>query len=882
MAMSSTTRGLPDPSRSRAVLLGVSRYDAMDDLPAVERNLGALKRLLTNSGNWGIPDEHCATVLNPVAAHDVLDAVRAAAQSATDALVFYFAGHGLLDKNGELYLGLTSVEQNRLYRAVRFDDIRREMITTARGCYAKVVILDCCFSGSAMSGAMGGEAELADFAQVDGTYLMTATAENKPAKSEPGQEYSAFTGALVNRLEQGVADGPDLLDMETLFHTVRMDLAAGGMPTPQQRSRNDGKMIALSRNRWRVHGAMPRAAQASRRPLPSLPPDYAYLARRPPAEVLAEVAALRAEGHGRTADAVLDASAVARMDQEVASLVDALRELDRLDDLQTVLTAACLRPPDEVVAVFHALTEIDLFEDADRLLAIAATGDPADIARLSAALRAARHPLDRLLDAALDHAQVEDILVDLVSALWLVGMQSEVDGLIARALPRLNGAAVLTLADELRAAGREPIAFRLYTAAVDEVAHRPPDTIAQLCRAMAVSLPGQARQLAVAAIAAADQRTVLAALVSAFRATDQADFVEWTLDRALTILPIRDVTALAAELRESGDEDAAARLCERAVKGGTAEAIYWVISDTRAAGRPVDAKRLLTYATRNVQQQTCADLIDLITASERRRVLTDLIGGAPQRASEVIALLHTRSGWSSHADDISAAMAQRTPDQIATIISRLQPEVWNGVLDAAARTWSAAQIDLVVRYHMSKQSAPIATALFTAAVHQGSPAMDEVVAAGDRTIFWVLDYLEPSRFAQLYRGLNRAGMVGIADTMLAKAVEKPASRVIRLVSALRRRGDMIEADLVFGAALARCGVRELRDFIQTLYLERDMAGVQSVLQWVVRHRIQDAVELAELLKFADMRDCAAQLVDSVAPPEPELRPAKSKRFGWPR
>ncbi|HWS34950.1 MAG TPA: caspase family protein [Actinoplanes sp.] len=221
----------------------------MDDIPAVERDVRELAALLTDPDLWGLPGENCRTVVDPTSGEQVLRAVYEAASAATEALVVYFAGHGLLDDSGELYLALPEATREQLWGAVRFADVRREVITTAQGCRAKVVLLDCCFSGRAMSGFMSGPGQLADHAVVDGAYLMTATAENMPAIAAPGAEYTAFTGAFLETLRDGVPGGPPLLAMGLLFTEVDRRLRARNFPRPQQRSRNDGHRIVLARNR---------------------------------------------------------------------------------------------------------------------------------------------------------------------------------------------------------------------------------------------------------------------------------------------------------------------------------------------------------------------------------------------------------------------------------------------------------------------------------------------------------------------------------------------------------------------------------------------------------------------------------------------------------
>lgn len=243
---------LPDPSASRAVLIGVDRYDNLAGLPAVAANLDRLAALLTADDVWGLPPEHVVVLSNPAGKDEVLDAVHTAATEAEDALLVYFAGHGLLTAGADLRLALPHTDPERLYRGVAYDDVRDLIVHTGRA-LARVVILDCCYSGSALTGYMGADAAtgIANRTMAEGTYVMTASAETKPAMAPPGEKYTAFTGELLRVIEDGVPGGPDPLPMGVLFTEVRDRLAARtGIPAPQQRARNAGHAIALVRNRW--------------------------------------------------------------------------------------------------------------------------------------------------------------------------------------------------------------------------------------------------------------------------------------------------------------------------------------------------------------------------------------------------------------------------------------------------------------------------------------------------------------------------------------------------------------------------------------------------------------------------------------------------------
>jgi ABC-type multidrug transport system ATPase subunit len=251
---------LPNPATAHAVLIGISGYQRLAELPAVANNLSALAAALQDPLLWGLPPQNCTIVADPGSVDEVLEAVHSAAGSAQSALLVYFAGHGLTDETGELLLGLADSNAERLHRTVRFADIRREVTVTARGCRAKVVILDCCFSGRAMSGFMADPDQFVIRAAVDGAYLMTATSETALALAPPGARYTAFTGALLGTLHNGIPGGPAVLDLDTLFKQVETEMRAAGLPRPHRRSRDSGHLIGLVRNRA---AASPRPSEVA-------------------------------------------------------------------------------------------------------------------------------------------------------------------------------------------------------------------------------------------------------------------------------------------------------------------------------------------------------------------------------------------------------------------------------------------------------------------------------------------------------------------------------------------------------------------------------------------------------------------------------------------
>ncbi|MFE7299066.1 caspase family protein [Streptomyces sp. NPDC057579] len=240
--------GLPDPAASRAVLLGTASYRHLDALPAVGTNLRDLAGTLGDATVWGLPEAHCEVVLDPGSADAMLDPVHRAGDEATDTLVVYFAGHGLRDtESADLYLGLTGSRDGVGYTAVAYQHLRGA-IRAARA-RRKVVVLDCCFSGRAVRTLAGRNDVLAAQAAVDGAYVLTASPRDRVALAPDGERHTAFTGELLGILRHGITDGPELIDLDTLYRALEERLGAKNRPLPQRAQENGVGRLPLARNR---------------------------------------------------------------------------------------------------------------------------------------------------------------------------------------------------------------------------------------------------------------------------------------------------------------------------------------------------------------------------------------------------------------------------------------------------------------------------------------------------------------------------------------------------------------------------------------------------------------------------------------------------------
>jgi uncharacterized protein YjbI with pentapeptide repeats len=238
---------LPDPDRSRAVLIGASTYSHLEDLPAVRNNLSGFRDVLIAPALGGLPADNCTVVAEPAKPVDVYRTLRQHAAAAEDTLLVYFAGHGRTGTRNELFLCLPGTDPDELpYTAWPYDELRR-VVADSRAT-KKVVILDCCFSGRALADQAGDEETILGQVGIEGTYLLTATAANAVALAPPGERYTAFTGTLLGLLNTGIPDGPELLTFAQIYPRLQHALTSRQLPRPRQQGSDTIAHLALTRN----------------------------------------------------------------------------------------------------------------------------------------------------------------------------------------------------------------------------------------------------------------------------------------------------------------------------------------------------------------------------------------------------------------------------------------------------------------------------------------------------------------------------------------------------------------------------------------------------------------------------------------------------------
>jgi hypothetical protein len=266
---------LPDPRRSYAVLIGGSRYASagLSDLPAVAANLAGLAGVLTDPALGGFPPDRCIVVANPASTRAACRMLREYAARAEDTLLVYWAGHGGPGPGpgDEFQLSVAGATGGLPAGALAVGSVREAMLRSPAA--HRILILDCCFSGRVVP-VTGVTGVLLGQAAAEGADVLVSAPPSPVYFSRPKETYTAFTGALITIMHNGIPGGPEFLTLGTIYGQLLYALASRGLPRPQQAGTETADLLALARNpayqrrqdvRLDVGHQPPRATRARRR-----------------------------------------------------------------------------------------------------------------------------------------------------------------------------------------------------------------------------------------------------------------------------------------------------------------------------------------------------------------------------------------------------------------------------------------------------------------------------------------------------------------------------------------------------------------------------------------------------------------------------------------
>jgi len=204
----------------------------------------------------GWPGDRLLMLRNERGPGDLPDRLITAFEDVTDVALFYFVGHGQIDVDDQLCLGLAESRTDPNRRAttsLQFQAVRRALLESSAA--TKIVILDCCFGGLANQPAntLAGlpEGVLSKTAGT-GAYTMTASDAYATAWYETGPELAQpqtyFTKYLADLVEKGIPGQPSLVKLDAMFRQLSENLTADQRPVPRSRAVNDAREFAFAYN----------------------------------------------------------------------------------------------------------------------------------------------------------------------------------------------------------------------------------------------------------------------------------------------------------------------------------------------------------------------------------------------------------------------------------------------------------------------------------------------------------------------------------------------------------------------------------------------------------------------------------------------------------
>ncbi|MEO3813102.1 hypothetical protein ABGB17_29215 [Sphaerisporangium sp. B11E5] len=227
---------------ARVLLVGSGRYRDGSRLPevaAVPRTVADLSRCLVD--RTGLDPSHLTVLEDPADPQEFGAALVEAATQATDVLVLYYVGHGLLSPRGELHLATHATRDLTTgipsHQALPYKTVD-EVLATCRAATV-LVVLDCCFSGRAQAAWRAGLEEV--FATVrPGCHVLAAAGPSEAAWAPEGQPHTAMSGALIHLLTGGDPTAGPRLTIDDLHRAVSRDLTDRGLPAPHRKVSESG------------------------------------------------------------------------------------------------------------------------------------------------------------------------------------------------------------------------------------------------------------------------------------------------------------------------------------------------------------------------------------------------------------------------------------------------------------------------------------------------------------------------------------------------------------------------------------------------------------------------------------------------------------------
>lgn len=236
---------------TQVVIVGTAEHVAgssLPNVPSVATTIRDLGHVLVE--RCGLDQANLITVLNPESPQRMHEVLAIAGEHATDTLALFFAGHGLVGQDHELYLATSATRDlgggSPVFEAFPYG-LLREVVGQSRA-RAVLVVLDCCHSRLAHGVTQRVVETLADTAELSGFSLLTSTGAEELAWAPTDQEHTAFSGELIRLLREGDPSAGAALTVDTVYQSLVRRLAERDFPKPYLQIANGAGRWVLAPN----------------------------------------------------------------------------------------------------------------------------------------------------------------------------------------------------------------------------------------------------------------------------------------------------------------------------------------------------------------------------------------------------------------------------------------------------------------------------------------------------------------------------------------------------------------------------------------------------------------------------------------------------------
>ncbi len=234
--------------RRIAILIGTNEYSKLDKLEFAESDVREMGDVLLNPDICGFDE---VTELINKNKEEVSQQIEKVFKNAKkdDQVLIYFSGHGKPSYKFDLCLLFKDTDpESLLSTSLKFDYINECKEQSA--CKRVVVILDCCYSGTAGMKGDYLEETLSTYSG-SGTILLTSTGEtgSNIAKEDQELKHGVFTSYLIKGLKDWAADydNDGIITVDDLYRYTFNETTTKGLQRPQIKGSYEGKVI-LGRN----------------------------------------------------------------------------------------------------------------------------------------------------------------------------------------------------------------------------------------------------------------------------------------------------------------------------------------------------------------------------------------------------------------------------------------------------------------------------------------------------------------------------------------------------------------------------------------------------------------------------------------------------------